>query len=81
MRLPWIAGDERMTMDEVCRILPVKWNGQLRPMGKKGLQKLCEKARVSFKFPMRRSVVRRLDEHRKRQNRKRTERLKRHTAK
>lgn len=76
-----VAGDERMTLDQVCRSLPVKWKGESRPMGHKGLQKLCEKAHVSFKFPMRRNLVRKLDEHRKRQSRKRNDRLKRHTAK
>jgi hypothetical protein len=70
-----------MTLDEVRRTLPVKRKGESRPMGSKGLQKLCQKARVPFKFPMRRTVMRKLDEHRKRQNRKRNERLKRHAAK
>jgi hypothetical protein len=76
-----VAGDERMSLDEVCRHLPVKWKGELKPMGKKGLQKLCKNARVIFRFPMRRTFVRKLDEYRKRQQRKRTERLKRHIAK
>jgi len=76
-----IAGDERMTLDQVCGSLLVKWKGESRPMGHKGLQKLCEKVRVPFKFPMRRNLVRKLDEHRKRQTRKRDEQLKRHTAK
>ncbi len=76
-----VAGDERMTIDEVRRSLPVKRKGESKPLGQKGLQKLCEKARVPFKFPMRASVVRKLDERRKRQSRRRNERLKRHAAK
>ncbi len=76
-----VAGDERMTLDEVRRSLPVKRKGESRPMSRKGLQKLCDKARVPFKFPMRRSVVKKLAEHRMRQSRNRNERLQRHAAK
>jgi len=75
-----IDGDEKMTLDEVCRSLPVKRKGESRPMGKKGLQKLCQKAGVSFKFPMQRTNLRKLAARRERQNRKRNERLKRHAA-
>lgn len=75
-----IASDEKMTLVEVCHSLPVKWKGESRPMGKKGLQKLCEKAGVAFKFPMRRSIVQKLDTRRKRQRRERNERLQRHAA-
>jgi hypothetical protein len=45
-------------------------------MTRKGLKKLCAKAKVPFEFPMRRSVVKKLEEHRKRQERKKIERLK-----
>ncbi|HTQ50932.1 MAG TPA: hypothetical protein VMJ12_09495 [Candidatus Acidoferrales bacterium] len=76
-----IAGDEKISLDEVRRNLPVRWKGEFRPIGVKGLRKLCEKAGVMFDFPMRRSVVKRLDAHRHRQNRKRTERLKSYRAK
>ncbi len=76
-----IAGDERMTLDEVRRKLPVTWKGETKPMGKKGLQKLCGSARVPFKFPMRLSVVQKLNKHRNDQKRKRIERLKQHNAK
>jgi len=73
-----VAGNERMSLDEVCRALLVKWNKEIKPMTAKGLEKLCAKASVPFKFPMRRSVVKKLEEHRKRQSRYRIERLRKH---
>jgi hypothetical protein len=73
-----VAGDERMSCDEVCRALLVKRKGETKPMGTRGLKKLCAKARVSFEFPMRRRIVKKLEEHRKRQSRSRTERLKKY---
>jgi hypothetical protein len=73
-----IRGDERLSLEEVCRLLSVKWKGQTRPIGKRGLQKLCEKAHVCFEFPMRRSLLNKLEKHRANQRRRRDERLNRH---
>jgi hypothetical protein len=70
-----VVGDERMSRDEVRRAMITKWKGESKPMSAEWLEKLCAKARVPFKFPMRRSVVKKLEEHRKRQNRRHIERL------
>jgi hypothetical protein len=72
-----VAGNEQMSLDEVCRALIVKRKGESKPMTTKGLGKICEKAHIPFKFPMRRSVFRRLEAHRQRQARKKSDRIRR----
>jgi hypothetical protein len=76
-----IRGDGRLSLDEVCHGLTVKWNGQTKSISKRGLRKVCKKAGVPFKFPMHRNIVKKLEQHRAKGRRSRNERLKRHNTK
>jgi len=69
------TGDERLRLDDVCRALTVERKGESKSMSTKGLEKLCAKAGVPFKFPMRRSIVKKLQEYRRRRRRDLNEKL------
>ena len=69
-------GDDRLRLERCVPRTDRRMEGWIpKNMSTKGLEKLCAKAGVPFKFPMRRNIVKKLQEYRKRRRRDLNEKL------